>query len=245
MVGRLDGKSAIVSGAGQGIGRAIAIAFAREGATVVAISRSLAKMEDLPGISPGIRPLALDVASLGAEAVFLTLDADILVNCAGYVAVGTTLTATDEDWRRSFEINVLAPARACRAVLPGMIARGAGSIVNVASVASSVTGVKDRAAYGATKAALIGLSKAIARDHISEGVRCNVLCPGTTQSPSLDERILATEDPEATRRAFIARQPMGRLGLPDEMAEAVVFLASDAAAFMTGSVLVVDGGQTL
>jgi 2-keto-3-deoxy-L-fuconate dehydrogenase len=244
-VGRLNGKNAVVAGAGQGIGRAIAIAFAREGAAVTAVSRSLAKMEDLPSISPRIRPQALDVTSLEAESVFSGLNPDILVNCAGYVAVGTTVSATDEDWRRSFEVNVLAPARSCRAVLPGMISRGSGSIINVASVASSVTGVKDRAAYGATKAALIGLSKAIARDHVSEGVRCNVLCPGTTQSPSLDERISATQDPEATRRAFIARQPMGRLGEPGEMAEAVVFLASDAAAFMTGTVLVVDGGQTL
>ncbi|MEO1102275.1 MAG: SDR family oxidoreductase, partial [Pseudomonadota bacterium] len=149
------------------------------------------------------------------------------------------------EWELSWQVNVLGAVRLTRAVLPGMLERGAGSIINVASVASSVTGVKDRAAYGATKAALIGLTKSVARDHIEDGIRCNALCPGTTASPSLEERIAATADPEATRRAFIERQPMGRLGTIEEMAAAMVWMASDETAFLTGAVISLDGGQTL
>lgn len=242
---RLAGKCAIVTGAGQGIGRAIALAYAAEGAEVLAISRTASKLEALVDEQPCIRIAAMDVADPGAEAMVARRPVDILVNCAGHVAVGNVLSCTDADWDVSWQVNVMAPMRMIRAVLPGMITQGGGAIINVASVASSITGVKDRAAYGASKAALIGLTKAVARDHVSQGIRCNALCPGTTDTPSLGERIAATPDPKGTRAAFLARQAMGRLGRPEEMAEAAVFLASDAAAFMTGSVLVMDGGQTL
>lgn len=242
---RLAGKRAIVTGAGQGIGRAIALAFAAEGAQVLAISRTGARMADLPGLSPAISTAVLDVTDPHAESVAAAHPADILVNCAGHVAVGNVLDGTDDDWLRSWQVNVLGPMRMIRGVLPGMIARGGGTIVNVASVASSVTGVRDRAAYGTSKAALIGLTKAVARDHVGQGIRCNALCPGTTDTPSLSDRIAATPDPQATRAAFVGRQAMGRLGRPEEMAEAAVFLASDGAGFMTGAVLVIDGGQTL
>ena len=244
MAGRLAGKRAFVTGAGQGIGRAVAVAFAREGADVVAASRTLSKMRDLDG---AIRPVALDVTDadavrrIAAEAGAI----DILFNCAGWVHNGTILDCDLEDWTRSFDQNVTSMFHTIRAVLPGMLERRAGSIVNVASVASSLTGVANRAAYGASKAAVIGLTKAVARDHIASGVRCNALCPGTTLSPSLDARIEATDDPDATRRQFIARQPMGRLGSVEEMAAAALYLASDESSFTTGSVLTVDGGQTL
>ncbi|WEX90034.1 SDR family oxidoreductase [Sinorhizobium garamanticum] len=247
MSGRLSGKRAFVTGAGQGIGRAIALAFAKEGAEVVAASRTLSKMLDLPALSPAIAPIALDVTD--AKAVEQSIaDAgriDILVNCAGWVHNGTLLDCSDADWARSLDLNVTSAFRITRAVLPQMISRGSGSIVNIASVASSISGVPGRAAYGASKAALIGLTKAVARDIIKSGVRCNALCPGTTHTPSLEERIQATDDPEETRRQFIARQPMGRLGTVGEMAAAAVYLASDESAFMTGQLLVVDGGQTL
>lgn len=247
VAGRLQGKRAFVTGAGQGIGRTIALAFAAEGAEVTAASRTGAKLRDLPGILPGIQGLELDVSDGPAvdKAIAEAGRIDVLVNCAGWVHAGDILTCSDEDWARSLDQNVTSTFRTMRAALPGMLARGAGAIVNVASVASSVTGVANRAAYGASKAAVIGLTKAVARDVIASGVRCNVLCPGTTDTPSLNERIDATDDPEATRRAFVARQPMGRLGLPEEMAAASVFLASDEARFMTGTLLIVDGGQTL
>lgn len=247
MTERVAGKRAFVTGAGQGMGRAIALALAAEGAEVVAASRTLDKMSDLAGLNPRIRPLALDVTDGDAlvRAVEGAGPMDILVNCAAFVHSGTVLDCDDDDWQASFDLNVTAVFRAIRAVLPGMLERGTGSIINVASVASSITGVANRAAYGASKAAVIGLTKAVARDVIRSGVRCNALCPGTTDSPSLNQRIEDTPDPEATRREFIARQPMGRLGTVDEMAEATVYLASDAAAFMTGQLMVVDGGQTL
>lgn len=245
MAGRLAGKRAFVTGAGQGIGRAVALAFAAEGAQVVAASRTPSKMDDLA--SPSIRAAGLDVTD-GASVRRAVAEAgpvDILFNCAGWVHAGTILDAGEEDWSRSFEQNVTSMYHTIRAVLPGMLERGSGSIVNVASVASSITGVAGRAAYGASKGAVIGLTKAVARDFIRSGVRCNALCPGTTDSPSLQARIRATADPEETRRAFLARQPMGRLGTPREMAAAAVYLAGDESAFTTGAVLVVDGGQTL
>ncbi|MDX6806188.1 SDR family oxidoreductase [Terrihabitans rhizophilus] len=247
MTERLQGKRALVTGAGQGIGRAIALAFAAEGAEVIAASRTGAKMADLPAISPRISPTELDVTDRQQvmDVVSAGGEIDILVNCAAWVHNGTILDCTPQDWQRSFDQNVTACYHLLQAVLPGMIARRRGSIVNIASVASSISGVANRAAYGTSKAALIGLTKAVARDFIGEGIRCNALCPGTTQSPSLDERISATADPEATRQAFIARQAMGRLGTPDEMAKAAVYLASDESSFMTGTILVIDGGQTL
>lgn len=247
MASRLAGKRAFVTGAGQGIGRAVALAFATEGAEVVAASRTLDKMADLPSLMPGIAPVALDVTD--DEGVARVLAAagrlDILVNCAGWVHHGTILDCSPEDWARSFDQNVTSCYRTIRAVLPQMLERGAGAIVNVASVASSVTGVANRAAYGMSKAALIGLTKAVARDAIGRGVRVNALCPGTTWSPSLESRIQAFADPEQARRDFVARQPMGRLGTVEEMAAAAVYLAADEAGFMTGQLLVVDGGQTL
>jgi 2-keto-3-deoxy-L-fuconate dehydrogenase len=247
MTGRLSGKRAFVTGAGQGIGRSVALAFACEGAEVVAASRTPSKMQDLPEHSPAIRPIALDVTEAGAvtAAVAQAGPIDVLVNCAGWVHAGTILDCDHADWARSFDQNVTSCYHTIRAVLPGMLSRGSGSIINVASVASSITGVANRAAYGASKAAVIGLTKAVARDAVRSGVRVNALCPGTTDSPSLRDRIQATDSPETTRRAFISRQPMGRLGSVDEMAAAAVYLASDESAFTTGTVMVVDGGQTL
>lgn len=247
MAGRLQGKRAFVTGAGQGIGRAVALAFAAEGASVIAASRTLAKMADLPGLEPAITPVALDVTDgpAVAAAIAAAEPLDILVNCAGWVHNGTLLDCDEDAWAQSLEHNVTSIYRTMRAALPQMLARGRGSIINVASVASSLTGVPSRAAYGASKAAVIGLTKAVARDCIKSGVRCNALCPGTTETPSLEARMQATPDPGAARREFTARQPMGRLGTVEEMAAAAVFLASDESAFMTGSLLVMDGGQTL
>lgn len=244
---RLAGKRAFVTGAGQGIGRAVALAFAGEGADVIAVSRTGSKMVDLAGIAPSIRPLELDVTDGVAvrTAVENYGPIDILFNCAGWVHNGAILDCGEEDWRKSFDQNVTSMFHTIRAVLPAMLERGKGSIINVASVASSISGVASRAAYGASKAAVIGLTKAVARDHVRSGVRCNALCPGTTHSPSLDERIQATSDPEATRRQFVERQPVGRLGTVEEMAAAAIYLASDESAFTTGSVMVIDGGQTL
>ncbi len=242
--GRLAGKRAIVTGAGQGIGRATALAFAAEGASVLAISRTAAKLADLA--AAGIETLELDITAPDAEsALSKAATADILFNGVGWVHDGTLMDCSMADWERSFAVNVTTMYRTIRAVLPGMVERGRGSIINVASVASSLTGVPRRAAYGASKAAVIGLTKAVARDVITSGVRCNALCPGTTETPSLHDRMKAQADPEAARRAFIARQPMGRLGQAEEMAEAAVYLASDLSAFATGTVLTVDGGQTL
>jgi 2-keto-3-deoxy-L-fuconate dehydrogenase len=244
---RLAGKRAFVTGAGQGIGRAVALAFAGEGADVIAASRTGAKMDDLARIAPSIRPLELDVTDGKAvrEAIEAAGPIDILFNCAGWVHSGTILDCSEDDWTRSFDQNVTSMFHTIRAALPGMLERGKGSIVNVASVASSISGVANRAAYGASKAAAIGLTKAVARDYVRSGVRCNALCPGTTHSPSLEDRIQATGDPEATRRQFLERQPIGRLGTVEEMAAAAIYLASDESAFTTGSVMVIDGGQTL
>lgn len=247
MTDRLKNKRAFVTGAGQGIGRAIVLAFAEEGAEVVAASRTREKMADLPEISPAITPVGLDVTDgkQVADAVQVAGPLDILVNCAGWVHDGTILDCSNEDWSNSLNQNATSCFLTIREALPGMIERGGGSIINVSSVASSVTGVARRAAYGASKAAVIGLTKAVARDVIREGVRVNALCPGTTHSPSLETRISATEDPESTRKAFTDRQPMGRLGTVEEMAAAALYLASDESAFTTGTVMVVDGGQTL
>ena len=247
MSGRLEGRRAFVTGAGQGMGRAIALLFAEEGASVVAASRTLAKMDDLPRLAPSITPVGLDVTDRDAvqAAIAAAGDLDILVNCAGWVHNGSIIDCSEEDWAKSLEQNATSCFRTIRAVLPGMIARGRGSIINVASVASSITGVANRAAYGASKAAVIGLTKQVARDVIRTGVRVNALCPGTTASPSLENRIAASADPEATRREFAERQPIGRLGDVSEMAAAALYFAADDAAFTTGQILVVDGGQTL
>jgi 2-keto-3-deoxy-L-fuconate dehydrogenase len=244
---RLADKRAFITGAGQGIGRATALAFAAEGATVVATSRTLVKMEDLPGLSPRIKIAELDVTD--PEMIRNRIDEagplDILVNCAGWVHNGSILTCSDEDWQASLEQNATSAFRTMRAALPQMVERGRGAVVNVASVASSITGVANRLGYGASKAAMIGLTKAAARDLIGTGVRVNALCPGTTLSPSLQSRIDASPDPQDMAKTFISRQPMGRLGTVEEMAAAAIYLASDETAFMTGQILVIDGGQTL
>lgn len=247
VLGRLAGKTVLVTGAGQGIGRAIALACERDGAQVLATSRTLSKLEDLPRLSSRISTAALDVtdASAVASVVATAGPVDALVHAAGWVHAGTILDCSPEDWARSLDQNVTSAYRVMREVLPGMLQRGRGTIVNVASVASSLTGVANRAAYGASKAALIGLSKAVARDFIGRGIRCNVLCPGTTDTPSLAERIATTGDAATARQAMIARHPIGRLATVDEMAAAAVFLVSDESAFMTGQLLVIDGGQTL
>jgi 2-keto-3-deoxy-L-fuconate dehydrogenase len=245
MAERLVGKRALITGAGQGIGRAIAIAFAQEGATVIATSRTLDKMTDLQDLGIAIRRLDVGEADAVARELAAAGPLDILCNCAGWVHHGTILDCSDADWNKSLHHNVTACFWTIRAALPGMLARRRGSIINVASVASSITGVANRAAYGTSKAALIGLTKAVARDVIASGVRVNALCPGTTLSPSLEDRIRNTADPEQTRRDFVARQPMGRLGTVEEMAAAAVYLAADESAFTTGQTFVVDGGQTL
>lgn len=247
MAERLAGKRVLVTGAGQGIGRAISLACAAEGAEVVATSRTAAKLSDLTERSRRIVIAELDVTD--DEAVRSTFGGvgrvDVLINAAGWVHAGTILECSPDDWARSFDQNVTSIYRTTRAVLPGMIARESGAIINVASVASSISGVAGRAAYGASKAAVIGLTKAVARDLAGTGVRCNALCPGTTDTPSLQTRIEATQDPASARRAMIARHPVGRLASVDEIAAAAVFLAADESAFMTGSLLVLDGGQTL
>jgi len=243
---RLAGKTAFVTAAAQGIGRATALAFAREGARVVATDVNEAKLKEIAG-TKGVTIAKLDVLDGGAvrRAAAELGAVDVLFNCAGWVANGSILDATEADWDRSFALNVRSMFVTIRAFLPAMLAVGKGSIVNVASVASSMKGFANRCAYGASKAAVIGLTKSVAADVIAKGIRCNAVAPGTVQSPSLDERIAAYDDPVAARKAFIARQPMGRLGEAEEIAHMAVYLASDESVFMTGQVVAVDGGVTL
>ena len=237
---RLAGKTAFVTAAGQGIGRASAEAFLAEGAKVFATDIDPDKLAGLDGAER----FALDVTDAAsiAAAVERAGSVDVLFNCAGYVAVGTVLECDPDDWEHSFAINVRSMFDTIRAFLPGMIAQGGGRIVNMASVASSLKGIRFRAAYGATKAAVIGLTKSVAADYIDKGVACNAVCPGTVDTPSLGERIAAFDDPEAARRDFVARQPMGRLAEAHEIAKLVVYLASDEAAFVTGQAIAIDGG---
>ena len=246
MAGRLAGKAALVTAAAQGIGRATALAFAREGASVVATDINMTLLVEL-GAEENIATRHLDVTDPDeiAEVAAESQPLDVLFNCAGYVHHGTILECDERAWALSMELNVTSMYRLIRALLPGMLDRGGGSIVNVASVASSVKGVPVRCAYGASKAAVIGLTKSVAIDFVGRGIRCNAICPGTVQSPSLDDRIQAADDPEEARRAFIARQPMGRLGTPEEIAALADYLASDESAYMTGSVLVIDGGLSV
>ena len=249
MPGRLTGKTAFCTASAAGIGRAAALALAAEGARVVATDRDEAGLAGLA--EHGITTERLDVTDVAAitAAAARHGPVDVLFNCAGIVHQGTVLDATDDEWQLEMDINARSMFRTIRAFLPGMVERGGGSIVNVASVASSVKGVPNRFVYAASKAAVIGLTKSVAVDFISKRVRCNAICPGTVQSPSLNERIAANAAAaggmDAARAAFVARQPMGRLGTAEEMAALVVYLASDDSAFMTGQAIQIDGGYSL
>lgn len=244
-MGRLEGKTALITAAGAGIGRASAIAFARENARVIATDIDQAALQDLADTA-NVETHLLDVTDSAAiaELVDGQQGLDILFNVAGWVHHGTIEDCSREDWDKSLLINLTSMYEMARAVLPGMVRRGSGVILNMSSVASSITGAPNRFAYGATKAGVIGLTKAIAADYVGQNIRCNVICPGTVDSPSLQGRMRAQGHYEKARQAFVARQPMGRLGRPEEIAELAVYLVSEESAFTTGAVHVVDGGWT-
>lgn len=248
---RLSGKVALVTAAGQGIGRAIAEAFAAEGARVVATDLEVAKLKGLKGKLLGLDVRSTQAVAAAAQEVMADVGPlDILVNCAGYVHQGNVLECSERDWDLSFDLNVKSIHRMLSAFLPGMLQNGGGSIINISSVVSSIRGVPNRYAYGATKAAVIGLTKAVAADFIKQGIRANAICPGTIQSPSLDQRVAALakasgQSREEVHRGFVDRQPLGRLGTPQEVASLAVFLASDESSYITGQPYVVDGGMAL
>ena len=247
MTGRLSGKTVLVTSAAQGIGRASAIAMAKEGAKVWATDIRADLLEVLAKDQPGISTFTLNVLSvedIGAAAT-KTGAVDALFNCSGFVHQGTILEAEDKDFDFSFNLNVRAHYHVIRAYLPMMVAKGGGSIINMASVCSSIKGLPNRFAYGTTKAAVIGLTKSVAADFVTKGIRCNAVCPGTVDTPSLFDRMKAQGDVEKARAAFIARQPMGRLARADEVAAMVVYLASDESAFITGQAFVIDGGLSI
>jgi 2-keto-3-deoxy-L-fuconate dehydrogenase len=247
MAERLAGKIALVTAAGQGIGRATAAAFAEEGAVVWATDINEASLAALSHERPGIQTRRLDVlesqdiANCAAEIGPL----DVLFNCAGYVHHGCILDCSEKDWDFSFDLNVKSMYRTCRAFLPDMVKAGKGNIINMSSAASSIRAAPNRFVYGSTKAAVIGLTKAIAADFIRSGIRCNAICPGTVQSPSLEQRIAAQGNVEKIRSEFVARQPMGRIGRPEEIAALAVYLASDESSYTTGQIHIIDGGFSL
>ena len=244
MANRLLGKRTLITAAGQGIGRATALAFAREGARVLATDVNADALATLRQECPAVEIESLDVRDQPAiVALAASIGAiDVLFNCAGFVHQGTILDCEEADWERSLAINVTSMYRVSRAFLPAMLEAHRGNIINMSSVVSSVKGAPGRFAYGTTKAAVIGLTKSIAADFVTEGIRCNAICPGTVQTPSLERRLSAQGDYDRTRQAFVARQPMGRFGAPEEIAELAVYLASDESAYTTGSIHVVDGG---
>jgi 2-keto-3-deoxy-L-fuconate dehydrogenase len=241
---RLTGKTALITAAAQGIGRATALAFASEGATVWATDINEQALTTLATEEPRVRPRRLDVRDPEAIAALAQeLGAiDVLFNCAGFVHNGSILECTEAEWDFAFDLNVKSMYRMCRAFLPAMLTAGGGSIINMSSVASSVTAAPNRFAYGSTKAAVVGLTKSIAKDFVARGIRCNAICPGTVQTPSLDDRMAAAGT--GGRDAFVSRQPMGRLGRPEEIAAVAVYLASDESGFTTGQIHVIDGGWT-
>lgn len=239
-MGRLEGKIAVVTAAGQGIGRASAELFAREGARVIAADINPDTLASLQGCETHRLDLT-DGAAIMAFAERIG-GIDVLFNCAGFVHAGNLLTTDEADFDFSFDLNVRSAYRMIRAFLPGMIARGGGSIVNMASVAGTIIAVPNRFVYGASKAAVVGLTKSVALDFVAQGIRCNAICPGTVQSPSLDQRMAATGDADKARADFVARQPMGRLGGAEEIAELALYLASDLSSYTTGTANVIDGG---
>lgn len=241
---RLNGKKCLVSAAGQGIGREIALRYASEGAEVVAIDINEKTLEDLQASNANITTMVVDVCQDSALTELFTQHPrfDVICNCVGYVAAGSILECEPADWMRSFSINVDSMYKVCRGLLPAMLEQGHGSIVNISSVASSIKGVPNRFAYSTTKAAVNGLTKSIAADYVTQGIRCNAICPGTVASPSLEQRLAATGDYEQAKKDFIARQPMGRIGEPAEIAALATYLASEESAFTTGTTNVIDGG---
>jgi 2-keto-3-deoxy-L-fuconate dehydrogenase len=245
--GRLAEKIALITAAGQGIGRASALKFESEGAIVWATDIDNDALASLKAERPGMQVRVLDVRDSNAVNALAAQVGrlDVLFNCAGYVHQGDIFACSQKDWDFSFDLNVSSMYRTCRAFLPAMIAAGKGSIVNMSSAASSIKGAPNRFVYSATKAAVIGLTKAIAADTVAKGIRCNAICPGTVETPSLEERIAAHGDVESARAAFLARQPMGRFGRAEEIAELALYLASDESSFTTGQALVIDGGWTL
>ena len=247
MAGKLEGRVALVTSAGQGIGRSSAIALAREGAKVFATDIREDLFKDISREHPGITGFGLNVLEQAAvdAALKRTGPIDILFNCSGFVHNGTVLDCEEKDWDFSFDLNVKAHYRMIKAYLPGMLAKGKGNVINMASVASSIKGAPNRFVYGASKAAVIGLTKALAADFVAKGIRCNAICPGTVETPSLYDRMRAQGDIEKAKAAFIARQPMGRMAQPEEIAEMVIYLASDDSAFITGQALVIDGGWSI
>jgi 2-keto-3-deoxy-L-fuconate dehydrogenase len=245
VAGRLQGKTAIITAAGAGIGRASALLFAREGAKVYATDVNEQSLKELASTGITTRKLdVLDDSQINAAAKEIGT-IDVLFNCAGFVHHGTILECTDKDWDFTMSLNVRAMYWMCRAFLPGMLERKKGSIVNMSSGASSIRGIPNRFVYGTSKAAVIGLTKALAADFIKQGIRVNAICPGTIETPSLEGRIAAFADPVQARNDFIARQPLGRLGTAEEIANAALYLASDESSYTTGTALVADGGFSL